>query len=259
VTVATSFASRPADAGAVHQTMHPAPLAAGVAARSETSVLFTVDAIKDAARLKTPAPAHAPEASAPVSADDDGIIDLKSLASTPPRAGVVPVAPLFSEPPPGAFAADVGGSGPVAAISLLGTPRGKRMIAALAAAAVAIVLLGIGIGAAFRGEDPVARTASAAPAPVAPPPPAVVAPAAPVIAPVAISSASSEDDEVSSVGSKTKGKGKGGKAKAGGKVTVASAKPGSGVAASKPAAKSVDKCGCKGDFTCILRCTAKGS
>lgn len=252
------FASRPADMGSVRQTMHPAPLAAGVAARSETSVLFTVEAIKDAARGRTPEPAHAPPPSSFIPADDDGVIDLKSLASTPPRGGAAPVAPLFSEAPLGAFAADVGGSGQVAAISLLATAKGKRLIAGVAAAAVAIVLMGIGIGAAFRGEEPVARTASAAAPPVAPPLAAVVASPTPVIAPVAISSASGEDDDETPTATvKRKGKSRGGKAKASGKATMASAKGKSG-GVSKPATKSVDKCRCKGDFNCILRCTAKG-
>ena len=66
-----------------------------------------------------------------------------------------------------------------------------------------------------------------------------------------------------------KGKSKGGKAKAGkaGKAQsggIASAKgksfsSGSETLVSKPIPKAADKCGCKGDFTCILRCTAKGS
>src|SRR5216110_2383344 len=50
------FATRPPDLGSVKQTLRPGPpdSTLGVAARNETSVLFTVDALKGSARVKTP-------------------------------------------------------------------------------------------------------------------------------------------------------------------------------------------------------------
>ncbi len=261
------FASRPADLGSVKQTLRPPPpdsLYGGVAARNESSLLFTVDAIKNAgaARVKTPEPEYAPPSTAFLGSDDEGVIDLKALSSAPPKVGARSVAPLFSEPPPGAFAADVGSSGyPVASTG--GFKFGKRAIAGLAAAAVAVVLCSIGLAAAFKGEEPVAHAANAM-APITPPAPAapaVVAPAAPVIASIATSSSSSDDVEKVSTTAKGKGKGKGkGKAaKASGGASSSKKSSSSETLVSKPAPKAADKCGCKGDFTCILRCTAKGS
>ena len=271
------FASRPVDIGSVKQTLRPPPPfpgadLSGVAARNETSVLFTVDSLKGAARVKTPEPEQAPLSSAFIPQDDEGVIDLKSLSSAPPRVGARSVAPLFSEPPPAAFSADVDGSGMNQGISMPGGFKlGKRAFAGIAAAAVALVLCSVGLAAAFKGEEPVAHTAAnSIMAPVTPAAPVVTAaPAAPVIAPVTASNASSSSDDdtkSSTVSGKGKGKkGKGTKASfAGTKVQssgVASSKKSSSSDAlvSKPAPKAADKCGCKGDFNCILRCTAKGS
>ncbi len=273
------FASRPADLGSVKQTLRPPPGrelghdVSGVAARNETSVLFTVDSLRGAARVKTPEPEPAPLSSAFVSQqDDDGVIDLKALASSPPRAHVRSVPPLFSEPPPGVFTADVDGfaSRSSDGISMPGGFKlGKRAIAGFAAAAVALVLCSVGLAAAFKGEEPVAHTAAnAIMAPATPPAPTVAAaPAAPVIAAVSVSSASSSDDDAKTSSSSGKGKGKRGKGSAkasfsGGKSqsNAASKKSSSSDAfVSKPGPKAADKCGCKGDFNCILRCTAKGS
>ena len=272
------FASRPADLGSVKQTLRPPPPAdlSAVAARNETSVLFTVDSLKGAARVKTPEPEPAPLSSAFVAQDDEGVIDLKALASTPPRAHVRSVPPLFSEPPPAAFSADVDGSGMSQGLSMPGGFKlGKRAFAGIAAAAVALVLCSVGLAAAFKGEEPVARSAAnsimAPVAAVSPGAPVVAAPppSAPVIAPVTASNAStsSDDDAKAAVSGKGKGKkGKGAKASFAGKSQsvqssgVSSKKASSSDAlVSKPAAKAADKCGCKGDFNCVLRCTAKGS
>ena len=267
------FASRPADLGSVKQTLRPplAPDFGGVAARNETSVLFTVDSLKGAARVKTPEPEPAPLSSAFVAQDDEGVIDLKALASSPPRAHVRSVAPLFSEPPPAAFSADVDGTGANEGISMPGGFKlGKRAIAGIAAAAVALVLCSIGLAAAFKGEEPVAHTAAnSLMAPSAPAAPVVTAaPAAPVIAPVTASNASSSSDDDTKA-STAKGKGKKGKGSA--KASFAGKSQSvqsSGVASSKKSSsndtlvsklpKAADKCGCKGDFNCILRCTATG-
>jgi predicted Zn finger-like uncharacterized protein len=259
------FASRPADLGSVKHTLRPPPPeGGGVAARNETSVLFTIDALKATARVKTPEPELAPLSSQFIgSSDDEGVIDLKALASSPPKVGARSVAPLFSDAPPGAFAADVNAPGSYDRQSMPGGgfKLGKRALAGIAAAAVAVVLCSVGLAAAFKGEEPVARTSAASVAPVLPPVPTFVAapaPAAPVIAPVASASDTSDDDaKVSTV----KGKGKKKKAKAsfaGTKVQSSGVSSKSEVV-SKPAPKAVDKCGCKGDFNCILRCTAKGS
>lgn len=267
------FASRPADLGSVKQTLRPpAPDFGGaVAARNETSVLFTVDSLRGAARVKTPEPEPAPLSSAFIAQDDEGVIDLKALASSPPRAHVRSVAPLFSEPPPAAFSADVDGTGANEGIPMPGGFKlGKRAIAGIAAAAVALVLCSIGLAAAFKGEEPVAHTAAnsmMAPIPVAAPV-VTAAPAAPVIAPVTVSNASSSsDDDTKSSTVKRKGKKGKGSAKAsfaGGKSQSVQS---SGVSSKKSSSndplvsklpKAADKCGCKGDFTCVLRCTATG-
>jgi predicted Zn finger-like uncharacterized protein len=260
------FASRPADLGSVKQTLRPPPpdsLFGGVAARNESSVLFTVDALRNAgaARVKTPEPEPVPVSTAFIASDDEGIIDLKSLSSAPPQVGARSIAPLFSEPPPAAFAADVGpSSSGIMSTGNGGFVFGKRAIAGLAAAAVFVVLCSVGLAAAFKGEEPVAHMANAAMAPIAPAPaPAVVAPAAPIVAAAAPATTSSDDDDKSTVAPKGKAKAK---AKGGSKSSVASSKSKSSSSeplVSKPTAKAADKCGCKGDFTCILRCTAKGS
>jgi hypothetical protein len=254
------FASRPADLGSVKQTLRPPPGAdlSGVAARNESSVLFTVDSLRSAgaARLKTPEPEAAPLSSAAfVGGDDEGVIDLKALASSPPRAAARPVAPLFSEPPPGVFTADVDGTGASAGVAMPGGFKlGKRAFAGIAAAAVALVLCSVGLAAAFKGEEPVAHTAAnAIIAPVTPPAPVVTAaPSAPVIAPVTASSSSSDDD--AKPVATTKGKGRKGKGAKASKKSSSS----EGLVSKAPTPKAADKCGCHGDFTCVLRCTATG-
>lgn len=247
------FASHPLDVGSVKQTLSYASAdGGGVAARNESSVLFTVDALKGAARLKTPQPDQAPSSSS-FRDDDEGIIDLNALSSSPPKAGARTVAPLFSEPPPAAFTRDASASSSGEAISLQGFKLGKRMIAGIAAAAVAVVLAGVGVAAAFKGEEPV----HAANALAAPPPPPVASPApkAPEPPPATASASSSAEEETSAPiteGKKKKGKGKGVAAKGHGKTKTEAA------FVSKPTPKPADKCGCKGDFNCIIRCTATG-
>jgi predicted Zn finger-like uncharacterized protein len=266
------FAARPTDLGSVKQTLRPPPpdaLTGGVAARNESSVLFTVDALKGAARVKTPEPEVAPLSSAFIPNDDEGVIDLNALASTPPKNGSRAVAPLFtSDPPPGAFAADVSDSGNHAATNAAGGgfKLGKRAFAGIAAAAVALVLCSVGLAAAFKGEEPVARTnAISTPVPSTPAPTATAtatAPAATATAATPAPSSTTSDDDNKSTASSGKKKGKA-KASAGSAKASFSKVQSSGVtasAASKPAAtpKPADKCGCKGDFNCILRCTATG-
>lgn len=264
---ATSGASyQSPDFGSVKETLRPPPPDSniGVGARNETSVLFTMDALKGNARVKTPEPEPAPLSRSFQAVDDDeGVIDLKALASGPPKTGARHIAPLFSEPPPAAFAADVQDSGANGIVMPGGLKLGKRAFVGIAAAAVAVILCSIGLAAAFRGEEP-SRSAASTMTVSAPtlPPPAAVAPAtAPQPVAATSSSASSDDEEVKASGVKKKGR----KAGAGKASFSATKVQSSGVSSKKSdqplvskTPQAADKCGCKGDFNCILRCTAKG-
>ena len=260
------FANRPADIGSVKRTLRPPPPDfGGVAARNETSVLFTVDALRGAARVKPLEPEVAPLSSAFLGSDEEGVIDLKALASTPPKVGARSVAPLFSEPAPATFTSDVS---ELSSSGVMTMPGGfqlrKRALYGIAAAAVALVLCSVGISAACKSEKPVARTTAT----MAPLPP-VTAPPAPPPAPIPLINASasagsdtSTDEEAKPVAQGKKGKkGKASfvstKVRSGG-VAPKAGKSSSEPLVSKPAPKAADKCGCKGDFNCILRCTAKG-
>jgi len=264
------FAERELDEGSVKQTVLPAPsfgFTGGVAARNENSVLFRVDQLTAAARVPTPAPAHSPApagaSTAPgLGTDDEGVIDLKALASAPPRKVGLPVAPLFAEPP--AVSLDVnesarqGGTKPASKI---------RLIGGIAAGATFLLLAGFGISLAFKGEEPVQHAAAMvveqpAAGPLAAGATALAAaPESPKVDPAAAPVASADDSTDTQEqaeqpsgkkGKKGKGKGKGkGRAAKGGATTNKSPAP-----AAKPP-KPADPCGCKGDFNCILACTAK--
>ena len=263
------FASRPLDTGSVKQTLRPPPFdespQSGTSARNETSVLFTVDALRGSARTNTQSPDAPPPSSDFIIGDDEGIIDLNALASTPPPVGSRSIAPLFSEPPPAAFAADVSDTGLGQAITMPGGFRlSKRVLAGIGVggAALVLVLCSVGLSHAFKGEEPVARSAAA---PLAPPPavstpePAPPAPAAPANA----VAASDDDAKAPATGGRRKA---GGRVKSGGgaRASFPTTKvqsggvPISGTGVSKTVPKASDKCGCKGDFNCILRCTATG-
>jgi predicted Zn finger-like uncharacterized protein len=262
------FASQPLEMGSVKQTLRPPPpsAVAGTAARNESSVLFTLDGLVkgNGARVKTPEPEVAPSYAPP--SDDEGIIDLKALASSPPKAAARPVAALFpSDAPPSAFARDASGSS-FPADSTGSFPRYKK-IGAIAAGAVALVASVIGISVAFRGEDPTPRAAAATVVNTPAPPPAVAAPPATKTeaAPPTVSSSSDDDDKsTTSKGKVRKGKGKAAKAGAyswkKGDSTSSSSGTENMSKPAKPAAApaAADPCHCKGDFACILRCTAKG-
>ncbi|MBX3224484.1 MAG: zinc-ribbon domain-containing protein [Labilithrix sp.] len=250
------FATREPEYGSVKQTLLPPPsfgFTAGVGARNENSVLFRVDQLAGAGRVKTPEPERAPAIAAQATtlgSDDDGIIDLKALSSAPPRRIGLPVAPLFSEPP--AVSLDVDGSTqrPVA------MPASKmRLIGAIAAAAAFLLFAGFGISLAFKGEEPVKHTAAV----IAPPPPAAEAPPAKVEAapaPVAAADDTADANDAKETKSAKAPKGKRGKA-AKGKAAKGPITSKSPVPASKPV-KAADPCHCKGDFNCILACTARG-
>ncbi|AKV01674.1 hypothetical protein AKJ09_08337 [Labilithrix luteola] len=260
------FATRDPELGSVKQTLRPAPFSSGVAARNETSVLFTIDSLKSAAAQKTPPPPPPPMTNSAPSGrpdDDDGLIDLKALSSVPPRGAPNASQPLFtSEPPPGAFAREL--SSPGSLLPLVRKRPTAKLIGAIAGGVVATALMVVGIAVAFRGEEPaknVATASIAAAKPVIPAP--VVAPPPPAPEPAAAPAAKEEEAKPVAAGKK----GKGGK----GKVSRPSPASGlqkvgsSGVAAKseaapapKPAARSADACGCKGNFDCIIRCSAKG-
>jgi len=204
--------------------------------------------------------------------DDDGIIDLRALKSTPPPPGSFGAvafsigSPFLSEPPPGAFALDADAeSGVVDAVSRRSS-RAKG-IGIAAGAALFVVLAAVGIGFAFRGAKPAnvasASTTPAAPPVVAAPPPAVdPAPATPVAAAAAAAPVAADDkaddtsssDSASAKGKKAKGKGRAAKSKssAGLSANVSAS------TAAKPAAasKAADPCHCHGDFQCNIRCSA---
>lgn len=255
------FASQPLEEGSAYQTMRPPPIV-GTGARDENSVLFTIEGLVKGggARVKTPEPAPV-SMSKPTPSDDEGVIDLNALASVAPRA----MEPVFaSDPPPAAFSRDAGSSAAFSAMDAI--PPKYKKIGAAVAGALALAASIVGVHAAFKGEEVSPKAAAAAM--VAAPPP-VVAPAAPKVdptpAPATASASSSDDDDAKS---STDGKkAKKGKRHAGGKNASAAItwKKGDTEASapmSKPAPQkhvaAADPCHCKGDFSCILRCEAKG-
>jgi predicted Zn finger-like uncharacterized protein len=246
------FAARSVDDGGVKQTLLPPPstgFTATVGARNENSVLFSLDQLGLSARVNRPENAPAPQ-SRTAPADDEGVIDLKTL-STPPRTIGLPVAPLFSEP--AGMSLDVSDSGQRPITKTFST---MQLVGGIAAAVALILVAGFGIALTFKGEEPVKHSATAM---VVPPPPAVAPPPKAEPPPAAVASASTDDDAKNATDTKdtkdTKGKGrKGAKPRAGKSGTVTSKTP---APAAKPV-KAADPCHCKGDFNCILACTAKG-
>ena len=248
------FAAQEPDHGSikVKDTLLPPPsFGFNTGSRNENSVLFRVDQLQDiGGRIKTPEPeriedlarARTVEQPARLSErpiDEEGVIDLKQLASVPPpgKRSFVPVAPLFSEPPPMIVDANGNTSGSRAALA---KPISKgKLIGAIAAAMAFLLVAGLGLSMAFKGEEPVKHAAVETPAPVATP--TVTATQAPATPAPAETTASNDDD------TPKKGKKGGKKGKKGGASSTTAAKP----------VKAADPCGCKGDFNCILACTAK--
>ncbi len=251
------FAARETDYGSVKQTLPPAPsfgfTGGGVGARNENSVLFRVDQLLGPGRVSTAEPTRSPAMASqsgplPHNGDDEGVIDLNALASVPPRGVGMPIAPLFSEPP--GVAVDVHDA---ARRPLVKRSNKLPLIGGLAAAAAFVLLAGFGISLAFKGEEPVKHTAAlVAPTPAtveAPPPKVEPAPVAEAVA-TADDSSSNADHATDAKPTKAK-RGTAAKGKATkGPITSKSPAP-----ASKPV-KAADPCGCKGDFNCILACTA---
>ena len=255
------FAARETDYGSVKQTLRPAPSfgftgGGGVGARNENSVLFRVDQLVGPSRVNTPEPTRSPAIASqsgplPLGGDDEGIIDLNALASVPPRGVGMPIAPLFSEPP--GVAVDVHDS---ARRPVVKRSNKLPLIGGLAAAAAFVLLAGFGISLAFKGEEPGKHTAAlVAPTPAtveAPPPKVEPAPTAEAVA-TADDSSSHADHATDAKPAKAK-RGKAGTA-AKGKATKGPITSKSPAPAPKPV-KAADPCGCKGDFNCILACTA---
>lgn len=181
--------------------------------------------------------------------DDDGIIDLRALASTPPPRGAFAIpSPFASEPPP-AFTRDADDVDGTTSGASARSAKGRTIGIVVGAAAV-LALGCAGIGFAFRGATAAPPRAAAA-ALAAPPPAPPPAEAKPEPAPEAAGSAASADDRTAAAETK---KTKGGKARSGGaKATKAAAAPAK-AAVSK--ATSSDACNCHGDFQCNIRCAA---
>lgn len=241
------FATRPPDLGSIKQTVLPPP--GGVGARNENSVLFTVADVRPSKKVNDMGSHESAPPPSSLASDDDGIIDLMALSSRPPppRPAVGPLfAPPVSEPPSG-FAREIAASSSgFAAVTKSKLGAHKAVVFAALGAVAFLVLTIVGVSAVFSEGD-TARRALAwnhLPAPK-------VAAAAP-----AETSDDSEPDEKSDRVEKKRGKGKKGKARRGGAAAASKASFSPKKTYSAPKAK--DTCGCKGDFNCILRCTAKG-
>jgi hypothetical protein len=238
------FATRPPDLGSVKQTLLPPPN--GVASRNESSVLFTVAAVRPSEKVipmsKDPMENFVPE--------DDGIIDLMALKSIPPPPRA-PADPLFAAPlsePPGGFAREVASSSSSVSMQLSKLGPHKTIVMIAAAAVLFLVVGTIGVSAVFSDTADAKRAAqwTHIPSPKlasAPPP---------------VTAASSEPEDNASTTEKHGKKGKarrGGFSAASGKAVITSKTP---YVAPAPPPKAADTCGCHGDFNCILRCSAKG-
>jgi hypothetical protein len=224
---------------------HGGPASAFTAARSENSVLFSLDQL---AKPQLPETASA----APVRAKaDSGLIDLNALMNDQLDPKSIRPAPL-SEPPLGAFTREVQPT-PAAAFEitpLQGSKKRNKLVAAAGALAVA-ALVTIGIVATNHEDARVAAAAqAAAPKPAEPPAPVVKDPTPPPAPTVETKAqAPAETASSSDTGNHRSSKGrKAGKSK------------GSSASASAPAApapkKAADPCGCHGDLLCNMKCSS---
>lgn len=188
--------------------------------------------------------------------DDDGIIDLRALASKPSSPPVMPA--LWSEPPP-ALALD---ADPELDDATPAMARKTKLFAAIGGAA-AILVGGVVLAFALRGGDVPAPAAAAAAAAAVSPLPARTAvtvsdpPPAPSPSPSAAREAAPPPPATSEPATgatpagkakskKSRGRASGGASKAAARTTEAAPKP----------SKSSDPCACHGDFQCSLRCAA---
>ncbi|MFO0674943.1 MAG: hypothetical protein U0169_00275 [Polyangiaceae bacterium] len=211
--------------------------------RNETSVLFTLDALRASSR--PPPPSEPVETLVPRDGES-GIVDIGAMMAMgqEPVTARGAVEPLFFSAPP--VVKDTQISIPDA---LLPAPNRGRMFGMIAAT---VVVLGIGSAALLtRGNSEDAAKAAAAAAPLAPPPPPA-APPPPVVetAPAPVAEAKPETkSEASSKKGRATGKTKGHASRSAGATKVA---------ASAPAKRGGgDKCGCGGDLMCAIQCSAK--
>lgn len=251
------FAQREVELGGV-KSVPPPSFGFTAGARNEDSVLFRVDELSTTARTRTmvpppatassPAPATqripSPQESAnSLSNSDEGVIDLRALSNAPPalRPVALPVAPLFSEPPPVTMEVHGRQGGATNKLALFG---------GIAAAAMMLLGIGAGVAYAFKGVEPVRPEAAASAAP--PPVETAPAPKAPEPAPAATTAAQSDDAKDATDAKETKGKrGKKGRGRGKGVITNKTPPP------APRTVKAADPCGCHGDFQCVLACTAK--
>jgi hypothetical protein len=182
----------------------------------------------DCERLRSTEGAHALSAAV----EDDGIIDLGALGCAPPRSNQQPVAPLFGEIAP--VAVDLEN-----ASSSGNKSRARSWVVGASLTAGLLAVAGFGVSHALKSEAPMHPAAIVATAP----PVAEAAPPSPV--------ASAEPQAVPAAKASTAtpkaARGKSGASKGPAPSKASTVKP-----------RSSDPCGCKGDFNCVLRCTAKG-
>ncbi len=222
--------------------------------RSENSVLFSVDVLRQAASSVPPPPPAVQ--SRPQDDDGAGTIDLNALAQA--TGGSLAYKPLtLSEPPMAAFAHDVGG--PITSHGRSSGGSRTWMYVAGGAVAAFAVLGGVAV-AAMAGSD--GDKATATHAADASRGVGLEAAFAPVRsgAQAAAPASDAPDHTSAKIAS-----GRGGK---GGATFASSYRPSSTPSRSTPApaaksggAKSgggADRCGCHGVLSCVIRCSATG-
>ncbi len=249
------FAFQGADEGYVKQTLRPPPPGygfSGVGARSEDSVLFTVDSLRAAAKVETPAPVRATREQKKKE-DEEGVIDLKALSARPPAVAAAPLATFGSEPP-GGFARSVAAS---AGFSALPPPKKSR--GAFAAGVATLAAMGLAVASAvvlFGGDIP--HRASRSAASVVPRAAAVGAKAHEIeTAKAEAERKAAEKAAEATAKEDAKRPGKGGKTVRWGAARGGVSSAPRASAPPKPSAP-VDACGCHGNFDCVIRCSAKG-
>lgn len=268
------FAAQPEEPppSSARPSFRPAP---SYGARNENSVLFTVDALKAAARASAPPPAPAAETpawtaasvtpslapAAPAVLDHEGIIDLKALSSSLPPRTTPSVFP--SAPPSSGFACAVdaakSGGDPafVAHVKGLVSAANPRIAAFALAGLSALIVMGVGLSMAFGGE-PAHQLAQAdiAQARVS----AVAARVAVTVEETARAKAAVASMPAAEPKASTTSKPAGKSTHHAGYVWRSSggSSPARAATASPKPKKSADTCGCHGDFQCIIRCSAKG-
>jgi hypothetical protein len=187
-------------------------------------------ACPDCERLRSAERSHA----STEAGEDDGIIDLGALGCAPPLSSQQPVAPLFGEIAPVSVDLDKA------------SPSGKRRrarswVVGASLAAGLLAITGFSASHALKSDAPMHPTpiVAAAPPVAETPPPSPVASADPHAAQASKAS--------TTIAAPKAARGKNATSKGASPAKASTVKP-----------RSSDPCGCKGDFNCVLRCTAKG-